>query len=364
MSELIPTLWCLTGAEFHSGNISNCQTHFEALKSVVQRNGGFRALPNHLCDLLIAADMTLTQTGAIPNAAFPPDAWDPGSIVDRLTVSESIIIFDNFQIIGALNVQIPHLVYKLFRDVRELLAVYQMAQSHANASRRTSLFRWIHRRQYAIVLRIIEHRTGINASLQAHVSSPESSIEETDVDDTTQGVDTTQLNLSLAATLGLDYVLQLLWLTRMKTRSDRVPFYHPQPLLQPMVKAFVLEYTTHDTSPHELIVWLSFIAAVVELRSLPAASASAPSWPGKSAWEKESAVGEGPVGAAAYVTVDRPFEELQTSVTMRSLFLEMTLRTNLTRWEDVEGTLWGFVYDVALLRGDLQRLMRATSPSP
>ena len=306
--------------------------------------------------------MTLTQTGAIPYAAFPPQEWDPGPILGRLTVSESIIIFDNFQIIGELNVQIPHVVYKLFRDVRELLAVYQMAMSHGNASRRTSLFRWIHRRQYALVLRIIEHRTSINASLQAHVSSRESSVEEVDINYTTQGVDTSQLNLALAATLGLDYLLQLLWLTRMKTRSDRVPFYHPQPLLQPIVKTLVPAQPSSGALPNGLILWLSFIAAVVELRSLPAVTAAVPEWPGKNAWEKERAIDEHPVVAAAYATVESPLEELQVSVTMRSLFLEMTSRLNLTTWEDVEGALWGFVYDVALLRGDLQRLMRAASP--
>ena len=154
-SELVPVLWCLTGAEFYGGNIAAAETHYGALKVIVEEHGGLRSLPDPLCDLLIAADMTLTQTRAIPYPAFSADDWDPGTVIERLLVFERTFVLNSLPFAETVHPQVPRSVQMLFEAVRELLAVYNMAHTLSDSSRRTPLFSWLHRRQYALVIRIL-----------------------------------------------------------------------------------------------------------------------------------------------------------------------------------------------------------------
>lgn len=190
--------------------------------------------------LLIAADMTLTQTRAIPEPAFPVDSWDPGPKLGQLSLEEFMWVVNSSQFSYPLHSEVPEALTDIFSDLRELLAIYNLAQSSNTGPRRTQLYNYFHSRQYALAYRVTDRRLELAKSLRQ--------------------IGIADHVLEICACLALDYLLQLLWINRMRTRTKYALFHHPQPSLQEMLPDLATE------RPY-LKLWIAFIAAVMELRS-------------------------------------------------------------------------------------------------
>lgn len=231
---MVPALWHLTGAEFYAGDVRTATVHFSALKAMVESCGGLGALSWAMQKLVIVADMTLSQVKMGP-LLFSVDQWDPGSIVPRLSHAEAQVLALSPQLMGNSHYELPESVTDVFRDYRELLAVYELVDVIANNIRRTELLCWAQLRQYALNSRVTKRRIEINTESRA------------------TGTRTSEL----CACVAVDYFQQLIWHTRHKARTDHVPFHHPRPSFDDLLPNKDL------VSPH-LTPWIYFLAATVE----------------------------------------------------------------------------------------------------
>jgi hypothetical protein len=231
---MVPVLWHLTGAEFYAGDVRTATVHFTALKAMVESYGGLHAL-SWAMQKLVVADMTLSQVKMAP-LLFSVDLWDPGSIVPRLSHAEAEILALSPQLTGNSHYELPESVTDLFRDYRELLAVYELVDATPNDFRRTELLCWAQLRQYALNSRVTKRRIEINTTPWA----------------------TGNRGTELCTCVAIDYFQQLIWHTRHKARTDHVPFHHPRPSFDDLLPNKDL------VSPH-LTPWIYFLAATVEL---------------------------------------------------------------------------------------------------
>ena len=146
----------------------------------------------------------------------------------------------------------------------------------------------------------------------------------------------------------------------MKTRSERIPFHHPEPPLQLIIND-LLHLSIDNAINPEITLWLSFIAAVVEARSRPAgytiAAAAARVAQSQNLQHRPE---ESPVVEAAYTSATPQKRDSRLAQNMHGLFVQTALQLNLRSWEQVEGVLCGFVYDAVLLRGELRKLMQVS----
>jgi len=184
--------------------------------------------------LVIVADMTLSQVKMVP-LLFSVDQWDPESIVPQLSHAEAEALALSPQLIGNSHYELPASVTDILEDYRELLAVYGLANAIPDGSPRTKLLCWAQLRQYALNSRVTKRRIEINTESRA------------------AGNRTSELCTYMA----IDYFQQLIWCTRHKTRTDHVPFHHPQPSFNDLLpgKGLVGSHLT---------LWISFLAATVE----------------------------------------------------------------------------------------------------
>jgi hypothetical protein len=136
---------------------------------------------------------------------------------------------------GNSHFELPESVTDVFRDYRELLAVYELVETMPDESRRTELLCWAQLRQYALNSRVTKRRIDIAAAPIA------------------MGKRTLELCICVA----VDYFQQLLWRTRHKARTEHVPFHHPRPSFDDLLPNKDL------VSPH-LTPWIYFLAATVE----------------------------------------------------------------------------------------------------
>jgi hypothetical protein len=232
--NMVPVLWHLTGAEFYSGDLNTATVHFTALKAMVESCGGLQALPWAMRKLVIVADMTLSQVKMEP-LLFSVEQWDPGSIFPNLSNAEAQTLARSPHLTGNSHFELPESVTDIFRDYRELLAVYELVETMPDESRRTELLCWAQLRQYALNSRVTKRRIDIAAAPIA------------------MGKRTLELCICVA----VDYFQQLLWRTRHKARTEHVPFHHPRPSFDDLLPNKDL------VSPH-LTPWIYFLAATVE----------------------------------------------------------------------------------------------------
>lgn len=232
--NMVPVLWHLTGAEFYAGDVSTATIHFAALKAMVESCGGLRALPWAMKTLVVVADMTLSQVKMEP-LLFSVDQWDPGSISPKLSHAEAEVLALNPHFTGNSHYELPESVIDIFRDYRELLAVYELVDGIPDGSRRTQLLCWAQLRQYALNSRVTQRRIDIAAAPLA----------------------TGNRASELCTCVAVDYFQQLIWQTRHKARSQHVPFHHPRPSFDDLLP-------NPDLVGHHLTLWIYFLAATVE----------------------------------------------------------------------------------------------------
>lgn len=232
--NMVPVLWHLTGAEFYSGDLNTAIVHFSALKSMVESCGGLQALPWAMQKLVVVADMTLSQVKMEP-LLFSVEQWDPGSIFPNLSNAEAQTLARSPRLTGNSHFELPESVTDIFRDYRELLAVYELVETMPDEFRKTELLCWAQFRQYALNSRVTKRRIDIAVAPIA------------------MGRLTSELCICVA----VDYFQQLLWHTRHKARTEHVPFHHPRPSFD------VLLPNKDLVSPH-LTLWIYFLAATVE----------------------------------------------------------------------------------------------------
>ena len=232
--NLVPVLWHLTGSEFYAGDVNAAAVHFNALKAVVESCGGLRALPWAMQKLVIVADMTLSQVKMEP-LLFSVEQWDPGSILPKLSHAEAEVLALSPHLIGNSHYELPESITDIFRDYRELLALYELVDAIPNDFRRTELLCWAQLRQYALNSRVTKRRIDIAAAPRG----------------------TENRASELCACVAVDYFQQLIWHTRHKARTDHIPFHHPRPSFDDLLPNKDL------VSPH-LTPWIYFLAATVE----------------------------------------------------------------------------------------------------
>jgi hypothetical protein len=232
--DMVPVLWHLTGAEFYGGHVSTATIHFTALKAMVESCGGLHALSWAMQKLVIVADMTLSQVKMEP-LLFCVEQWDPGSIFPRLSHAEAEALALSPQLVCNSHDELPESVTDIFRDYRELLAVYELVNAIPGEFRRTELLCWAQLRQYALNSRVTKRRIDIaSAAMRTRNRVSE-----------------------LCTCVAVDYFQQLIWHTRHKARTDHVPFHHPRPSFDDLLPNKDL------VSPH-LTAWIYFLAATVE----------------------------------------------------------------------------------------------------
>jgi hypothetical protein len=231
---MVPVLWHLAGAEFYSGDLNTATVHFAALKAMVESCGGLQALPWAVRTLVVVADMTLSQV-KMEHLLFSTDQWDPGSIFAKLPNAEAQTLARSPHLTGNSHFELPESVTDIFRDYRELLAVYELVETIPDGFRRTELLRWAQLRQYALNSRVTKRRVDIAAAPIA------------------MGKRT----LELCTWVAVDYFQQLIWRTRHKARTEHVPFHHPRPSFDDLLPNKGL------VGPR-LSLWIYFLAATVE----------------------------------------------------------------------------------------------------
>jgi hypothetical protein len=232
--KMVPVLWHLTGAEFYAGDVSTATVHFTALKTMVESCGGLKALPWAMQKLVVVADMTLSQVKMEP-LFFSVEQWDPGSIFPKLSHAEAEVLTLSLHLNGNSHYDLPETVTDIFRDYRELLAVYELVDVIPDEFRRIELLCWAQLRQYALNCRVTKRRIDIAAS----------------------PISTANRASELCTCVAVDYFQQLIWHTRHKARTDHIPFHHPRPSFNDLLPSKDL------LSPH-LTPWIYFLAATVE----------------------------------------------------------------------------------------------------
>ena len=156
--------------------------------------------------LVIVADMTFSQVRMEP-LLFPVEQWDPGSIFSKHSHAEAEVLALSPHLIGNSHYELPESITDIFRDYRELLALYELVDAIPNDFRRTELLCWAQLRQYALNSRVTKRRINITATSRA----------------------TENRASELCACVAVDYFQQLIWHTRHKARTEHIPFDHPRP---------------------------------------------------------------------------------------------------------------------------------------
>src|SRR5271170_5942091 len=118
--------------------------------------------------------------------------------LSNLSNAEAQTLARSPHLTGNSHFELPESVTDIFRDYRELLAVYELEETMPDEFRRTELLRWAQPRQFTLNSRVTKRRIDIAAAPIAI------------------GKRASELCICVA----VDYFQQLTWHTRHKARTE------------------------------------------------------------------------------------------------------------------------------------------------
>jgi Fungal specific transcription factor domain len=240
---LARTVFLLGAIEFYSRDMTAALTHFNGLTQLVKSLGGLAALPWTLRNLIIVADLALSQVLLKP-PFLPVQDWDPGPFFNACKLAEvEVRQFEQSpHMTVPLHAEIPEEIRDIFLNFRELLAAEELAKGLADEAKQTNIYRWTHMRLFALTSHITTRRIALATQ------------------------DQTTLNMAARLALGacawpaVNYCQQLIFHEKGAETNAYIPFK----LIQASAENLLNLATAAEFACHHFLLWVFFVGAVVE----------------------------------------------------------------------------------------------------